>query len=66
MLEISCLLNDTAIPHLGPRPTWPLARRENKEHGHEIGVIAGKKEGKQSVWYSLEGEAVMDKECVVG
>lgn len=65
VLEISCLLNDTAIPHLGPRPTWPPARRENTVHEHEIGVIEEKKEGKQDLWYSLEGEVVMNKECAV-
>lgn len=28
VLDLSYLLNDTAIPHLGPGSTWPPAMRE--------------------------------------
>jgi len=51
VLELSCLLNDIAIPHLGPRPTWLPAEkeREKKKHERETGVVEEKREGRVSV-----------------
>lgn len=61
VLELSCLLNDIAIPHLGPGPTWPPARREKKERECETGVAEEKSEGREGVQYSLEAEDVENK-----
>lgn len=51
--KLSCLLNDIAIPHLEPGPTWPPARREKKQREREIGV-AKKKEREEKVYCVLE------------
>lgn len=59
--KLSCLLNDIAIPHLEPGPTWPPAGREKKQREREIGVAVEKRAGREGVLCSREGEDVKNK-----
>lgn len=43
--ELSCLLNDIAIPHLGPRSSWPLTTRRKGE----TGAVGKKRKGRGSM-----------------